>query len=233
MNKEVISVLEKINNITESVILSYPHTFAASEANDIKIMVDLSKFDNQSFPDIGLLNSFGNFLSLFKLFDDDRTVKYEGDTIIIESGDIKTNFISSSMVIMDSFKMDDDQFIKVKSAPSILDMNLTVDDINKISKASGIFKELDEVIIKSVDGDVELSLGAIGKFNAGNNSFSIRKSEKASKDFIIRVPIQNFKMLPLSEYKLSVKYNAAKDSYRLFLENKTIEGFQVILTTKI
>lgn len=233
MNKSVLQILKEISKITDSVILKYPVTIAASESNDVKVMVNLANLDENSFPDIGLLNSLKSFLSLYELFGEDKKVTYSNDTINITDGDLSSSFISSSLILMDAFNIDSDQFDKVSAAPSVLEFNLTVDDINKLNKASGTFKDLNEIVITSVDAETSISLGAIGKFNAKNNNFKIRKSEKSSKDFTIRVSLENFQMLPTSEYKVCIKYNAAKDSYRLLLESTKIKDFKIILLTKI
>lgn len=233
MNKSVLQILKEINKITDSVILKYPITYAASESNDIKVMVNLGNLDENAFPDIGLLNSLKSYLSLYDLFSDERKVTYENDTINITDGDLSSSFISSSLILMDAFNLDSDQFDKVSSAPSILEFTLSVDDINKLNKAAGTFKDLNEVIITSIDSESSISLGAIGKFNAKNNNFKIKKPEKSAKDFTIRIAMENFERLPVSEYSVKIKYNAAKDSYRLLLESNKIQDFKIILLTKI
>lgn len=233
MNKSVLQILKEINKITDSVILKYPITIAASESNDIKVMVNLGNLDENAFPDIGLLNSLKSYLSLYDLFTDERKVTYENDTINITDGDLSSSFISSSLLLMDAFNIDSEQFDKVSAAPSILEFTLTIDDINKLNKAAGTFKDLNEIIITSIDSESCISLGAIGKFNAKNNSFKIKKSEKSSKDFTIRIAMDNFERLPVTEYNVKIKYNAAKDSYRLLLESNKIQDFKIILLTKI
>lgn len=233
MNKQLIKVLEELNKITDSVILKYPITTAISEAADIRVMLDVSKLESNAFPDIGLSKNLSNYLSLYKLFPEDREVKYDKDVIMISSGDITSSYISDSIVMMDSYNIDVDQFTKTEQVPSVVEFDLLVEDIKKINSASSVFKDLNEVIISSVDGDVSVYLGATGKFNARNNNFKINKRCKSTKDFEAKIPVENFKRIPESEFKVKIKYNAAKDSYRLLLDSNTLEGFKIILSTKI
>lgn len=233
MNKSVITVLEELNKVTNSVILKYPVTFATSTESDVRVMVDLSQFDDNSFPNIGLLDSLGSYLSIYKLFGDKRTVEYNNDSIYISEGEISTTFITSSLVLMDGFDLDSDQFDKVESAPSVCEFTLTTDDISKLNKAAGVYKDLNDIIITSIDSDVAISLGSIGKFNAKDNSFKIDKNVKSTKDFSIRISTDNFNKLPSSEFIVKVKYNQSKDSYRLLLINTKIDNYKILINTKI
>lgn len=233
MNKQLIKVLEELNKITDSVILKYPITTAISEAADIRVILDVSKIEDKPFPEIGLSKNLSNYLSLYKLFGEDREVTYEGDVIKISSGDITSSYITDSTVLMDSYNIDIDQFSKTEAVPSVVEFDLLVEDIKKINSASSVFKDLNEVIIASIDGDVSVYLGATGKFNARNNNFKINKRVKSTKDFEVKIPVENFKRIPESEFKVSLKYNSAKDSYRVLLSSNTLEGFKIILSTKI
>ena len=232
-NKKVTDVLSQINGVTNSVILKYPHTVAVSESQDMMMLVDISALDGDQFPDIGLKDSLADFLNLFKLFPDDRSVSIEGNTIDITAGGVSSSYIMDNIALMDAYNKPADQFAKTASVPSVATFDLTVDDIKNLKSATGVFKDLSEVLFVSQDGDMKVSLGATNKFNAKSNTFSVTKAAQTSKEFEIKIPVENFKMLPVSEYTVDVKYNSARDSYRIIMTNKSLEGFQVLMSVKV
>ena len=75
-----------------------------------------------------------------------------------------------------------------------------------------------------------MSLGATNKFNARDNSYKIRKDAQSTKEFEIKIPVENFKKIPESEYSFEVKYNEARDAYRILMKNKSLSGLKIIMS---
>ena len=230
MNKNLTNVLQQLNTITNTVILKHPITVAASESKDIYVYLDVSELDSESFPDIGLNNNLNNYLNLFKLFDDSRTVSFNGDTVQISSGEITSSYITDNVALMEGYDISPEQFQKTEEVPTVCSIDLTVDDIKKLKSATGVFKDLSEIIIKCQDSEVSMSLGATNKFNARDNSYKIKKDSKSSKDFEIKIPVENFNKIPESEYTFEVKYNEARDAYRILMKNKSLSGLKLIMS---
>ena len=233
LNKDTISVLKEINGMTNSIILKYPHTVAVSDSQDMMVLFDVSTVDTDSFESIGFKNSLSNFLSLLSLFDEERDISLNGNTIEVESGSMSSSFITDNIALMDAYDRDSAQFDRTAEVPSVATFDLDVSDIKNIKSSSGVFKDLSEVIFESVDGDMKISLGATNKFNAKSNTFSITKPAQTSKQFQIKIPVENFKTLPLSEYNVQVKYNSSRDSYRILMNSNSLQGFKIILTVKV
>lgn len=97
-NKNVTDVLSQVNAVTNSVILKYPQTVAVSESQDMMLLVDISALDGDSFPEIGLKDSLSDFLNLFKLFPEDRTVSVEGNTIDVSAGTMTSSLCKAIAV---------------------------------------------------------------------------------------------------------------------------------------
>lgn len=230
MNKDLTNTLSQLNSITNTVILKHPITVAASEAKDIYVHLDVSQIDSNEFPDIGLNNNLNSYLNLFKLFDDTRTISYNKDTIEISSGEITSSYITDNVALMEAYDISPDQFQKTEEVPTVCSIDLTVDDIKKLKSATGVFKDLSEIIVKCQDSEVSISLGATNKFNARDNSYRIKKNTSASKEFQIKIPVENFKKIPESEYTFEVKYNESRDAYRILLKNKTLSGLKIIMS---
>ena len=230
MNKNLTNVLSQLNSITNTVILKHPITVAASEAKDIYVHLDVSEIDENSFPDIGLNNNLNSYLNLFKLFDDSREVKYDKDTIEIISGTISSSYITDNVALMEAYNISPDQFQKTEEVPTVCSIDLSVEDIKNLKSATGVFKDLNEIIVKCQDSEVSISLGSTGKFNARDNSYKIRKDSNSTKDFEVKIPVENFKKIPESEYSFEVKYNESRDAYRILLKNKSLSGLKIIMS---
>lgn len=232
-NKDVINVLSQINAVTNSVILKYPQTVAVSESQDMMLLFDVSTLDSDSFEPVGLKDSLSDFLGLFKLFPEDRTVSIEGNTVNVSCAGTSSTYIMDNIALMDAYDKSADQFEKTEQVPSVATFDLSTGDIKNIKSATGVFKDLSEVLFTSKDGDVQVSLGATNKFNAKSNTFSVTRQANTTKEFEIKIPVENFKMLPVSDYLVEVKYNSARDSYRILLKNKSLDGFKVIMSVKV
>ena len=230
MNKQLISTLTQLNSITNTLILKHPITVAASEAKDIYVYLDVSGIDSNSFPNIGLNNNLNSYLNLFKLFNEERKVSYEGDTIKISSGDISSSYISDNVALMEAYDISPDQFQKTEEVPTVCSIDLCVDDIKNLKSATSVFKDLSEIIIKCQDSEVSISLGATNKFNARDNSYKIKKNVSSTKEFEIKIPVENFKKIPESEYSFEVKYNESRDAYRILMKNKALSGLKLIMS---
>lgn len=232
-NKNVINVLTQINGITNSVILKYPTTVAVSESQDMMISFDVSSLDAAQFSDLGLKDSLSDFLNLIKLFPEERDVQIEGNTINVSAGNNASCFITDNLALMDAYNKDPEQFIKTENVPSVATFDLSVDDIKNIKSATGVFKDLSEVLFTSQDGDMKISLGATNKFNAKSNTYSVTKNANTTKEFEVKIPVDNFKMLPVSDYVVDVKFNSARNSYRILMTNKSLDGFKILMSVKV
>ena len=232
-NNNVIDVLTQINGMTNSVILKYPQTVAVSESQDMMLLVDLPSLDGDEFSEVGLKDSLSDFINLFKMFPDDRSVEIDGNTINVSADDMISSYIMDNIALMDAYNKNPDQFSKTEEVPGVSTFDMSVDDIKNLKSATGVFKDLSEIILTSQDGDMKVSLGATNKFNAKSNTFSVTKSADTSKEFEVKIPVENFKMIPVSDYTVEVKYNSSRDSYRILLNNKSLDGFKVLMSVKV
>lgn len=231
-NSNTLDVLQSINQITNSAILEFPVSVFVAETGDIQAYWDISKVDPDEFPSIGLMDSLSDFLQLFKLFPEDRSVSIEDNVISVKSGRSASTLITSNLVLMDAFKRDATQFERTEEVPSVAVFDLEVEDMKQIKSASSVFRDLTEVIITSQDGEIEVSLGATNRFGARSNTYSVVKDAETTKEFEIKIPVENFKVLPNSEYEVQIKYNSKRDSYRILMINKTLDGLKLMLSTK-
>ena len=232
-NNNVLNLLTQFNSMTNSIILRYPYTVLVSSSADMMVQIPIKDLDNDEFKEIPLNNSFNEFLMLFKLFGEERDVSFENNVIHISNGNKNSNFITDNVALMEAYDRDTSQFEKTESVPFVAEFELDTLSSKEIKSATGVFKDLDEIIFTSKDNDMIVSLGATNKFNAKSNTFSVTKQAQTTKEFSIKIPVENFKMLPLSDYKSNIYYNANKDSYRILLTNKTIENLKILMSVKV
>ena len=134
--------------------------------------------------------------------------------------------------LLTAFDVNPEQIEIVDSKPSVAEFVMTAEDIRKIRSASTAFKELDFVEIKAEDC-VELSLTSSGKFNATSNSFTIKKACNPSKNFDILMSLETFMKLPMHDYNVNIKYNEARNDYRILLKSITVQGFKAQVSVKV
>ena len=232
-NQKTLDILSQVNGITNSIILKYPETVGISEGKDVMVLINMEDLDSDKFDDMGLIN-LSDFLNNFKLFPEDREISFKDSVMNIKSGKMNSTFITDNLVLMNSYDKDPSQFTKTEEVPSVATFELTAEDIKSFKSATSVFKTLGEVIINSQDSDITLSLGNTNKFNQNSNRFNVTKSDVVtSKEFEIKIPVENFKMIPGSDYTVDVKYNEARDNYRIIMCNKVLKGFKIILSVKI
>lgn len=231
LNNNVQAVLKGLNSITNSGIIRYPETVLVSDAQDIQVKVNLQNFDSDEFEDIHLMDSISEFLALLSMFDTPEVELNEKEIKLSEGGK-RSTFLFDNPVLMSQYNKDAVQFERTEDVPDVAVFDLSTEDFKAINKASGVFKDLEEVIIRGQDGDAVILLGNTSSFNARSNTYSIDKPGTSSKEFEIKIPIQNFKMLPVSDYDFYVKYNEARDAYRIYLSNKDID-LKIIMSVKV
>ena len=230
-NNSVINLLTQVNGITNSVILKYPTTVANSPAGDILVNIPMDKLDEDTFTNLGIYN-LGEFLNTFKLFGENREVSIENDVISVSEGEMSLQYISNNINLMTEFDKNPDIFTKTESVPTVASFIMTEEDIKKLKQASGVFKDLTDVVFKSQDGEISISLAATGRFNSKSNNFTLTKSAETTKEFDVIIPVDNFKTLPGGEYEINVKYNESRQAYRVIFNSKDLEDFKVLMAVK-
>lgn len=230
-NEKFLTVLGQINNMTNTVILKYPLTVTESEGKEIRIRWDVSKLDNTEFPDVPLFNCLDKFLNSVRLFKE-PVYNFVDNSVQIKDNNAEAEFILSNRALMSDYDKDDKQFKLTDEVPTVCEFDLTVQDISALKSAGNVFKDLEFVVISAKDSSMKLSLGNSSRFNSHSNSYSIKKDVTTEKEFSIAIPVKNFFRVPVSEYKVEVKYNSQRDSYRVVLRNKSIDGLDIILSIK-
>lgn len=230
-NRESVDFLKVMNKITNSMVLNYPITTGRTESADIAYKFDLSKYDTDGFENPIGIYDLSTFLNIFGLCDEDREVNIDNNSITVSDKTTSVKFLTSATSVLSPYEFKQEQFDKTNEFPSVLEMNLTAEDIRKLKSASATFKELDTAVI-SCDESVELSLTQIGKFNKSSNSFRIKKNEESTKKFNVGISLETLSKIPQVDYTLIVKYNESRDAYRIILKTDKIDGLSLVISVK-
>lgn len=230
-NRESVDFLKVMNKITNSMVLNYPITTGRTESADIAYKFDLSKYDTDGFENPIGIYDLSTFLNIFGLCDENRNVDIDNNSITVSDSTTSVKFLTSATSVLSPYEFKQEQFDKTNEFPSVLEMNLTAEDIRKLKSASATFKELDTAVI-SCDDSVELSLTQIGKFKKSSNSFRIKKTEESTKKFNIGISLETLSKIPQVDYTLIVKYNESRDAYRIILKTDKIEGLSLVISVK-
>ena len=235
LNHNTIKLFDALSTITKTIVINYPLTVGKSEDASICFLIDLSEFDKDQFNQkLYFYNNFDKFLSIFKLFDE-YTVSLNNDTLSIISADkkIKSDFILSDKALMAKYDIDPNLFTKINTVPEIGSFELTKQHIKNIRNACGIFTDLIEIIFTAStnENNVSVSLGNYSSFNKRSNSYDLNIDAKIAKEFCVRIPVESIKCIPICDYSVSIKYSAAKNTYRILLKAKDFSNLQIILNT--
>jgi len=236
LNKSTIEVLGQIANISATstsnpCVITYPVTIVSSAANDILVHFDIRATEIGEFEALPIYN-LSEFLSTFKLFSEDRTVKRIDNLINISDGSSSVNYILNSEKAC-GYVDRTAVFETTENVPTVCNFILSKDNIKNLRQASGIFKDLDEYLFETSDSGVSVKLVSTNKFNAKSNTYNINILGKTDKQFSIKLPVANLNAIPVSDYSVEVKYNSAKDVYRLILKSTDLENFKILMNLKL
>lgn len=237
LNTKTIEVLGMIAPISSTanggnpVVVQYPETIVTSAAGDILISYDLRATEIGEFDSLPIYD-MNKFLSTFKLFKEERVVKRIDNIISISDGSASVNYILDSEKAC-GYTDKSSAFTTTEAVPTVCSFVLSKDNLKNFKSASGIFKDLDEIIFQTTDVGVNLSLGSTGKFNSKSNTYSINILAKTENQFNIKIPVANFNTIPIGDYTVEVKYNSAKNAYRLLLKSQDLENFKILLSLKV
>lgn len=232
LNRETISFLKVLNRFTNTVCLNYPITVGNSADTDIIFRADLSKLDPSSFE--GTLGVFklDSLLNVFNLFDA-YEIEADNKSITVKDDTTKVHYLLTNPINLGAYNaIKAEQFDRVRAIPSVLEFTLTANDINKLKTAYKSFTELNTVIIEGGDTPQISLVQTESTESMSSNSIKIAINDIASKNFKVGIAINTLANLPAVDYKVMVKYNEAKDKYRLLLDIVDNDILSVILPVK-
>ena len=229
LNRQTLDFLKIIGKFTDVTILRYPVTCGISEDKDIVYSVDISKFDTDGFDTALGIHKLNSFLNMFNMFDNDYELEVDNKSITVKDPDTSVRYLLAVPEAISSYDAQESQFDLTANIPSVLEFDLTTDIIKKLKAGASSFSELNTVLFEGGDNPNISLVQTESREGMSSNTIKINIHEEAKKNFKMGISIITLGRLPLGNYSVSVKYNEAKDKYRIYLESKDIEGFRIIL----
>jgi hypothetical protein len=227
LNKNVLSIVQQVQGISNSAVISYPIMGIRDFDNSVSAQVDLSKFDKDSFEEFALYDKLSEFLNVIDLVENPEISQ---NSMVINIGNDNTNitYKTSTLDSVERFRASPDRFDRVKAVAADFTFVLSVDDMKRIRKASGVLKDLDQVSLSSSNGQISVSVD-----NAElGNAYKTKVPGNVVKDNSSSLSIDNFKRLPLGDYEVSLHDNG-KGVQVFFFKSRSIESLEILISQKL
>jgi len=225
LNEKTRTILEKLSSINNSMILSYPKTGIAL-GKSIQAFIDMNKFDEQSFDEIGVW-SISELNSIINVIEDAK-VTLDNGFLEISNGKSSIKYGTTDISIIESeCRVDPSLPDRIKNNEQVLEFTLTSKEVNNIKKMSSLLKELSDLEFTSKDNSLNITTKSTEK---SSNNYNISK-EAEGEDLSIILNMDIVNKVPSLDYKVSV-YRSSKGSLVALFESTTVEGIEIIIAPK-
>jgi len=216
LNKKTQQVLKSLLGVNNSMIVSKDMT-VVDEFKTLLGKVNLGLLEDD-IKEFGLYDA-GGFLNAVSLLDD-PTIELEENLLKIKDQNTSIEYVITDLSALEDCVVDPEIIETTQNASSVLDFELTQEVLDKIKKASSVFKTSDALYIISSGGKTTLKVATKESFVSSRNSFSISIDASSEKDFELPIPLENIMKIPSVGYTVSLKYNQDRDAYRVVLSNE-------------
>ena len=226
MLENTIPILKKLIQISNSAIIEYPKTVLTTD-HSILASIDLEELGEEKFEKFGIYN-LSQFLSLVDYFGENVFLEKDGENVVINNGKLKQIYETTSINLLEKFSVKPDIFDKVKSVDSVVEFDLTREDLKHIKKISNILGHNDLIVDTSENQLVITTLDANDNFQNPNYHEKDIDSREESK-FVF--DILNINKIPDGDYEFHIKRNPKTNNPIAYLKNIE-EPFELLLSIK-
>jgi len=226
MLENTIPILKKLIQISNSAIIEYPKTVLTTD-HSILASIDLDELGEEKFEKFGIYN-LSQFLSLVDYFGENVFLEKDGENVVINNGKLKQIYETTSINLLEKFSVKPDIFDKVKSVDSVVEFDLTREDLKHIKKISNILGHNDLIVDTSENQLVITTLDANDNFQNPNYHEKDIDSKEESK-FVF--DILNINKIPDGDYEFHIKRNPKTNNPIAYLKNIE-EPFELLLSIK-
>lgn len=217
INKDTRAILKSLISVNNSMIIE-PTMHGADEFRSVLYRANLSELEDD-IQEFGIFDTTA-FLSSLDLLDE-PVISLEGNMISASDANSTLKFVTSDVSALEDIVVKPAIIDSTLKANSVMEFTLTAELLGRLKKASGVFKTFDTLFIVKNDESTQLKMGSKDSFSKSNNSFAINVEPTLDegKTFELPLPLESLLKVPAMDYTLQVKYNEAKDAYRVVLEN--------------
>jgi len=227
LNTKTREILGQLGKINPSQIITYPLTTIIS-GKAIQAFLDLEKLGEEPFEEIGLfdINLFNSIVSAI----DDPVITNNDGILTIANERQSTTFGTTNIDIIDAYcRGKSDLLYRVtNNNEKVLSFELSAKELETIKKMSDLLKELSDLSISTLDGEVLLSVTSKEK---SSNKFSQKVQGEVLEDVNMLLVMDVIKKLPNSGFNVSI-YKSKKGSLVSVFESTGVEGLSVVIAAK-
>ena len=228
LNQKTLKVLQSLNAIHNSVIVSYPVT-CMRESKSIQAYLNLEKLgQTEAFEEFGIYD-LTSFLSAVSLISE-PSIQKNDNTIVIRNSNSAVSYRTSNIELLEEENRGDVSIIdRVRKNTKIGEFDLSVDDFKQIKIASNTLKDLPDLSISSAGEDSYVCLEIFGK-ERSSNTFEMFIKGNYDEDSKIVVTLSLLKRLPNSNYKVEIFRNNKNDAKILLFTSTDVDGLEILLS---
>jgi len=227
LNQNVRNILSKIQDISPSIVMTYPILGIKDIDSSIAARIDISKYDSDSFETFGLLNKLPELLSVIKLLDEPE-ISQNNVQLSLKDKNSAITYYTSDLDLLERNRVDFSIFDRVKATTPVISFVLTDEEMARLRKASGVLRDLENITVKAENGIVTIVLDS----DSLGTSFQLSPSTVSiTADFEATLSNENFKKLPLGTYNVGVHVNSKGTTVFVFAST-SLETFEAIIAKK-
>jgi len=226
LNKESLQIIQGMQEINNSAIISYPVSTISNKTKDILGKVYFDKLTDE-FPEFGVWD-LGSLLSSINILEE-PTISLDGNILTAKDSYSKINYVTSSPSILGDSVCDAKIIDSTLAIESVVDVSMSTDIVSRIKKGAKAFSNLKDAQFSKVGDTFMVKTLNKESFNASSNSFELKldSTKCVGNDFDIVIPISNFLSLPDIDFEFKV--HEKNGQYRITMTNSI---FAFVLSLK-
>ena len=230
LNKDTLNVLKALQQISTTVVMTYPIVGFKNKSDSMFAYFDVSHFAEEEFNDFGIYNTT-ELLSVIGSVGSRDSTEITIDqgvlTIVGDAGTLRYN--TANIGLIEDQKASVKFLEKVKEGTAFLTFDIESTQIESLKKVSSVLKDLSDLNIETNGNTVELK--ASNKENS-SNAFTVTARCEKIEDVKLSIDMShNFKSLPNGNYKVKITKNA-RGVWLTIFESKDVEGMYIIVGTQ-
>jgi hypothetical protein len=232
LSENTRKVLSQLTDINKIAVIDYPLMNVKSESGTVVAFFSTKDLGEQEFEPFGVFNT-QELLQVIGLSEDPEIV-LENNIISITGSDSSIRYTTTDLGILGDYtKYKPVVLEKTKAVDTVTEFKLSADNFSRLKKASDVFKNLEDFIIKSDDsGKVNIEIGESNKKIKNSNSYTLSVDAEVQKEIDISIDVKNIKIIPTGNYTVQIKYNEDKDAYRVLMVSEDIDSLEFIIAIK-
>ena len=224
--RQSIKAFSAINN---SVIVTYPRT-VIKMGKHIQAFIDVDKLGESQFEDVGFLD-FGEFNSVVDIIKDAEITESKGILKISNSNSCVNYTTTTIDIIEDSAQGNPEMIDRVKNEEKntkVATFEIDSENFDKIKKMSGLLKDLDNFIVESIDGKINVSLMDDTR---SSKSYSLNVDGSSIEEFKMVMSMDLISKIPTAAYDFSIM-KSQKGSLICILDSTATNAISIVVSSK-